>query len=184
MKKVMTANIGGKSFMIDDDAFVKLQNYLDSFKATLSNPEDAEEIMEDIEIRVAEILREHLRNEMQSVNSAMVGSVIAQLGTPEGAPSAGAPQQEYYAGTRPRKRLYRDPDHRMLGGVCSGVAAFFDLDTTLVRVIFVALLAFAGAGFWLYIVLWIVAPAARTVTEKLEMRGEPATAENIKNARF
>jgi phage shock protein PspC (stress-responsive transcriptional regulator) len=182
MKKVITANIGGKSFMIDDDAFVKLQNYLDRFKATIDHPKDAEEIMEEIEIRVAEIIQEHLRNEMQSVNSAMVNIVIAQLGHPEGARDYDYSHKQYVP-PRPRKRLYRDPDNRMLGGVCSGVAAFFDLDTTLVRVIFLVMLIFMGVGFWLYIILWIVAPAARTVAEKLEMRGEPATAENIKNAR-
>ncbi|MDR1406345.1 MAG: PspC domain-containing protein [Prevotellaceae bacterium] len=182
MKKVITANIGGKSFMIDDDAFVKLQNYLDSFKATIARPKDAEEIMEEIEIRVAEILREHLRSEMQSVNVAMVNIVIARLGQPEGACGYEQPHAPYTP-PRPRKRLYRDPDHRMIGGVCSGVAAFFDLDITLVRIIFFILLIFGGVGFWIYIVLWIAAPAARTVSEKLEMRGESATAENIKNAR-
>ena len=183
MKKVITANIGGKSFMIDEDAFAKLQNYLDSFKATIAHPKDAEEIMEEIEFRVAEILQEHLHNEMQSVNCAMVNIVIAQLGKPEGTREYDDNPYTQYNPLRPRKRLYRDPDHRIIGGVCSGVAAFFDLDITLVRISFLVMLIFGGAGFWLYIVLWIVAPAARTVAEKLEMRGEPATAENIKNAR-
>ncbi|MDR2359335.1 MAG: PspC domain-containing protein [Prevotellaceae bacterium] len=182
MKKVITANIGGKSFMIDEDAFAKLQNYLDSFKATIAHPKDAEEIMDEIEFRVAEILQEHLRNEMQSVNCAMVNIVIAQLGKPEGAHEYDHPYTNYNP-PPPRKRLYRDPDHRVIGGVCSGVAAFFDLDITLVRVIFFVLFIFGGAGFWLYIILWIVAPAAHTIAEKLEMRGEPTTAENIKNAR-
>ncbi|MDR0695024.1 MAG: PspC domain-containing protein [Prevotellaceae bacterium] len=182
MKKVITASIGGKSFMIDEDAFAKLQNYLDSFKATIAHPKDAEEIMEEIEFRIAEILQEHLYNEMQSVNCAMINIVIAQLGKPEGAREYDHPYTPYNP-TRPRKRLYRDPDHRFIGGVCSGVAAFFDLDITLVRVIFLVLFIFVGAGFGLYIILWIVTPAARTVAEKLEMRGEPATAENIKNAR-
>jgi phage shock protein PspC (stress-responsive transcriptional regulator) len=183
MKKVITANIGGKSFMIDDDAFLKLQNYLNSFKSTINHPKDAEEIMEEIEIRVAEIIQEHLRNEMQSVNCALVNIVIAQLGRPEGAHGYDYPHAEYIP-PRPRKRLYRDPDNRILGGVCSGVAAFFDLDIAIVRVIFLVALIFMGVGFWLYIILWIVAPAARTVAEKLEMRGEPATAENIKNSRL
>jgi phage shock protein PspC (stress-responsive transcriptional regulator) len=182
MKKVITANIGGKSFMIDEDAFARLQHYLDRFKATITDPKDAEEVMYDIELRVAEILQEHLRNEMQSVNGVMVNSVIAQLGHPEGAQEYDVPKAPYTY-TRPRRRLYRDPDHRMLGGVCSGVAAFFDIDTTLVRFLMLLLIIFAGAGFWLYVILWIVVPVAATVSEKLEMRGEPATAENIRNAR-
>jgi phage shock protein PspC (stress-responsive transcriptional regulator) len=184
MKNVITANLGGKCFTFDEDAFVKLQNYLDSFKATIADPKDADEVMDDIEIRVAEILQEHLRNEMQSVNCAMVDIVVAQLGRPEGARDYDCPHTPGpppYA--RPRRRLYRDVDHRMIGGVCSGVAAFFDMDTTWVRIIFLLLLVFGGTGVWLYIILWIVAPAARSVSEKLEMRGEPATAENIKNAR-
>jgi len=182
MKKVLTVSIGRKSFVIDDDAFARLKNYLDDFRATIANPQEADEVMEDVEMRVAEILQEQLRNEMQSVNCAMVNVVIKQLGEPE--VTAGAKNsKENQKKTRARKRLYRDVDNKMIGGVCSGVAAYFDIDVVFVRFIFLASLLFALTGFWCYVILWIVVPAARTVTEKLEMRGEPATAENIKNSR-
>jgi phage shock protein PspC (stress-responsive transcriptional regulator) len=183
MKKVITANIGGKSFIIDDDAFVQLHDYLDSFKATITDPNDANEVMSDIEIRVAEILNERLRSEMQSVNTAMVDIVIAQLGQPEGTRKRNKSNTDYAASRHSRRRLYRDPDHRVIGGVCSGLAAFFDMDIALVRVIMLLLFIFGTSGFWIYIILLIVVPAARTTSEKLEMHGEPATAENIRRRR-
>ncbi|MDR2362063.1 MAG: PspC domain-containing protein [Prevotellaceae bacterium] len=175
MKKVITANIGGKSFIIDEDAFALLQDYLEYFKATITDPKEVEEVMTDIEIRMAEMLQECLRNEMQSVNCAMVDVVITQLGKPKG-----------WKGdlrTPGRRRLYRDPDHRLVGGVCSGIAAFFGFDIALVRLGFLLSLLFVLTGLWVYLILWIVVPPARTMSEKLEMRGEPATAENIRNIR-
>jgi phage shock protein PspC (stress-responsive transcriptional regulator) len=175
MKKVITANIGGRSFIIDEDAFAQLQDYLEHFKATITDPKDVEEVMADIEIRVAEILQEHLRNEMQSVNCAMVDIAITKLGKPKG--------WRDDLKTSWRRRLYRDPDHRLVGGVCSGIAAFFGFDIALVRLGFLLSLLFALTGLWVYFILWIVVPSARTVSEKLEMRGEPATAENIRNVK-
>ncbi|MDR0729172.1 MAG: PspC domain-containing protein [Prevotellaceae bacterium] len=175
MKKVITANIGGKSFIIDEDAFAQLQDYLEYFKATITDPKEVEEVMTDIEIRVAEMLQERLRNEMQSVNCAMVDVVVTQLGKPKG--------WKDNLRTPERRRLYRDPDHRLVGGVCSGIAAFFGFDIALVRLVFLLSLLFVLTGLWVYLILWLVVPPARTISEKLEMRGEPATAENIRNIR-
>ncbi len=186
MKKVIVANIGGKSFTIDEDAFAQLKNYFDTFRATIDNPQDADEVMEDIEVRAAEILREQLQNEMQSVNCTMVSRVIAQLGTPEGAPKAGQAKTGNPSATHVphrSRRLYRDIDNKMIGGVCSGIAAYLNVDAVVVRLITLFALILGGTSFWVYIILWVVVPAARTVAEKLEMRGEPVTAENIKNSR-
>ena len=82
----------------------------------------------------------------------------------------------------PVKKLYLDVENRKLGGVCSGLAAYFDIDVTLIRIIFLALLLCGSFGFWLYIIIWIVAPKALTPAQKCELRGIEANAENM--ARF
>ncbi|MCL6524467.1 MAG: PspC domain-containing protein [Thermoflavifilum sp.] len=83
---------------------------------------------------------------------------------------------------RPRKRLYRDPDDKILGGVCGGLGAYFDVDPVIFRLIFALLLFGAGTGVLLYLVLWIAVPKARTAAEKLEMRGERVDLQNITQA--
>ena len=134
------------------------------------------------EMRIADLFREKLRGR-EVVDIEIVRSVISQLGMPDwqadnvsGSYSEPEPQPE----VRSPRRLYRDPDNNMLGGVCSGLSLYFNIDVVLVRILFVVALICGTAGFWIYIVLWIIAPAARTAAEKCEMRGIPATAENIR----
>ena len=91
------------------------------------------------------------------------------------------PRPFWEKGELPRK-LYRDPYDRMIAGVCSGLAQYFGLDTALIRVLMVVLLVTGTAGFWIYIILWIIAPKAETAAQQCEMHGLPVTAENM--ARF
>ena len=81
---------------------------------------------------------------------------------------------------KPAKKFYRDLDGNMLGGVCSGIATYFNIDVVIVRIIFVVALILGSAGFWVYLVICIIAPAARTATEKCELRGIPPTEENLR----
>jgi phage shock protein PspC (stress-responsive transcriptional regulator) len=180
MKKVITANIGGFCFVVEEDAYGRLDRYLKSFRATLSNKQDAAEIMEDIEARIAEIFHEKLKSSIQVVDLKLVEKVISQLGYPEGSPHV-EEQATTESSSRASKRLFRDPDNTMLGGVCSGLGAYFDVDLTLIRVIFLVALFFGGLSFWVYIIMWIVVPKANTIAEKLQMRGEAVNAENISN---
>ena len=78
------------------------------------------------------------------------------------------------------RRLFRDPDDKRLGGVCSGLAHFLGIDVVFIRIIFLIALLFAGGGFWAYVIFWIVAPEARTPVEKCEMRGIPPTDDNLR----
>ena len=78
------------------------------------------------------------------------------------------------------KKLFRDPDDKKIGGVCSGLALFLGIDVVFIRIIFLIALLFVGGGFWAYVIFWIVAPEVRTAVEKCEMRGLPPTAENIR----
>jgi len=180
MKKVVTVNIGGFCFTIEEDAYTKLGQYLDSYKASFADKKEAGEVMEDIESRIAEIFREQTPLPQQVVDMALVNKVILIMGTPEGADTFNKETTAQPSAPRLR-RLYRDPDHKVFGGVCSGLAAYFGIDMVIVRVLFIAALFMGSFGFWIYVILWAVTPKAVTIAQKLEMQGEPVTAENIWN---
>ena len=178
----MNVGIGGLGFMIDEDAYYRLNNYLSRFKSGLGSGKESYEVMSDVEQRIAELFREELRCKEEVVSLALVEKVIVRLGFPDG-----TEQTEEFSFDRgcdtyaqPRKRLYRNPDSKMLGGVCSGLAAYFDIDAVLCRVVFLIACFFGGTGFLCYVILWIVVPLAHTAAQKLEMRGLPVTAENLR----
>ena len=190
MKKTINVAIGGCSFTIDEDAYNTLNDYLERFKAALDSTSSSTGVMDELEVRIADLLKGKLGGR-QVVDLAMTQCVIGELGYPEGYKPAEeqngkdeAPKEEYhYSGTdgeKPARKLFRDPDGKKLAGVCSGIALFLNVDVVLIRVIFLVALICGSAGFWIYLVIWIAAPEARTAAEKCELRGIPATAENIK----
>ena len=179
MKKTLNIGIGGKSFIIDEDAYARLQEYLETFRSRLTGGQ-GEEVMDEIEARIAELLLSNLGSSQQSVSLALVNRITQQLGMPDGKPEF----EEYNDNKEeqtmnPVKKLYLDVESRKLGGVCSGLAAYFDIDVTLIRIIFIALLICGSFGFWLYLIIWIVAPKAVTPAQKCELRGWETTAENL-----
>ncbi|MBR5075479.1 MAG: PspC domain-containing protein [Bacteroidales bacterium] len=180
MKKTLNIGIGGKSFIIDEDAHDRLRNYLDTFRSRLTD-EQGSEVMNDIEARIAELLLSHLGSGQQSVSMALVNQITAQLGMPDGKPEFENENEykEEQTMSNPVKKLYLDVEDRKLGGVCSGLAAYFDIDVTLIRVLFLAGLFCGGFGFWLYLIIWIVAPKALTPAQKCELRGWETNAENL-----
>lgn len=179
----MNVGIGGFGFMIDEDAYYRLNNYLSRFKGGLDSGKESSEVMSDVEQRIAELFREELRYKEEVVSLPLVEKVIARLGFPDGTERTEefSFEQGYDTYARPRKRLFRDPDDKMLGGVCSGLAAYFDTEIVLLRVLLLVALV-CGFGFLAYIILWIAVPLARTAAQKLEMRGLPVTAENLRRA--
>ena len=190
MKKTINVAIGGCSFTIDEDAYNTLNDYLERFKAALDSTSSSSGVMDELEVRIADLLKGRLGGR-QVVDLVMTQSVIGELGYPEGYNPAEeqtgkeeAPKEEYhYSGTdgeKPARKLFRDPDGKKLAGVCSGIALFLNVDVVLIRVIFLVALICGSAGFWIYLVIWIAAPEARTAAEKCELRGIPATAENIR----
>jgi phage shock protein PspC (stress-responsive transcriptional regulator) len=185
MKKVTNACIGGRNFTLDEDAYGRLSAYLEHFRAKLTVPElQKGEVMDEIEGRIAELFCQEVGNGSRVVTLQLVEKVIAALGMPDGsAEISGASAASGYASEeKAPKKLYRDKDEKRLGGVCSGLAWYFDVDVTLVRVLMLVALICGSAGFWVYLILWIVVPAADTPARKCEMQGIPATAENM--ARF
>ena len=178
MKKTMTVNLGGMVYHIDDDAYDILRKYLDKVKQELRSIEGGEEIYQDIETRIAELFSERLKNNGQVITQKEVEEVIAIMGNPEDI-SGKSTEGGYKTRSGNYKRMYRDPDNRVIGGVCSGLASYWRIDPTIVRVIFVILAIFGMAGVLIYLILWIVLPEANTVAQKLEMRGEAVNLSNI-----
>ena len=185
MKKVVTVGIGGRSFVIDEDAYQKLERYLAKFRQKTGEGSEAADIMDDLEQRIAELFYDELSKSVEVVNISVVNRVIAQLGMPDGTAaddSADFANDSASAGLNQTvvKRLYRDPDNRIIGGVCSGLSYYVNVDMVLIRVIFAISLFLGGLGFWAYIIFWIIAPQAMTASQKCEMRGLPVTAENLR----
>jgi phage shock protein PspC (stress-responsive transcriptional regulator) len=160
MKKTIDINLGGSPFIVDEDAYAVLKNYLDDVASRL--PDGDAEVMGDVEARIAELLQNHLSIRLQVVDAERVRSVISVMGRPEefGEKKHIDRMKEDLRGDRGPRRLYRNMNDRWLGGVCSGLAAYLDLDTTLVRVIMLLLFLFGGVGLPAYIILWIVVPKA------------------------
>lgn len=183
MKKTLNINLAGRVFHIDEDAFDRLESYLSALKQQFSRTEGGNEIIADIENRMAELFAERLEDTRQVIENADVGAVISILGNPSDFAEAGAdevpPAAEAYHSTG--KRIYRDPDNRVLGGVAAGLAAYFNIDPLWIRILFLILL-FTGPGFLIYIIMWIIIPRAQTTAEKLRMRGEPVNVSTIQRS--
>ncbi|MCK9639497.1 MAG: PspC domain-containing protein [Prolixibacteraceae bacterium] len=182
MKKTLTINLSGSVFHIDDDAYEKLYAYLTQITRHFGNDAEAKEIVEDIETRIAEIFTEKIKNGGEVINLDHVNEVIVIMGTPEAIsneeeekqPSSG--RKFYQTGGR---RLYRDPDDKVLGGVCGGLGAYFAIDPVIIRILFVLIFFLGGSGVLVYLVLWIVVPKAYSTAQRLEMKGEEVNIDNI-----
>lgn len=184
MKKTHTANLGGTVFHIEEDAYDQLQRYLANIRAKFSRNAEAEEIMADIEARIAELFQERLQGR-EAVSMADVDHVKQVMGQPEdyvdGDTDDPAGHAHQYYGPRRHKRLFRDPDDRWLGGVISGLANYFGTDPLWFRVAFiVVVIAGWGTPVLIYLLMWALVPQAITAAEKLQMHGEEVTVDNIK----
>mgnify|MGYP003293783341 FL=1 len=188
MKKTFNINLGGIVFHIDEDAYDLLDKYLSNLRIHFSKEEGAEEIVHDMELRISELFSERLNEKKQVITLKDVEEIIAQMGKPEEfSEDTTQDTNEYIKEEKGPKRLFRDPDNKVIGGVCSGIAAYLGWDVTAVRIIFIALaLPFILNGSLIlngvviaYIIAWIIIPEANTATEKLSMKGMKVNVENI-----
>jgi phage shock protein PspC (stress-responsive transcriptional regulator) len=183
MNKTVNINLGGMFFHIDEDAYQKMTRYFDAIKRSLSNSSGHDEIIKDIEMRVSELLNEKQKTDKYVISLKDVDEVIAVMGQPEDyiIEDELKGTNTYNSNTTRRtKKLYRDREKGMIGGVSAGLGHYFGVDAVWIRIVLI-LLVFAGfgTGILAYIILWIVTPEAITTTEKLEMTGEPVTISNI-----
>ena len=182
MKITLSINLGGYSFNIDEDAYDELRKYLKSLELYFAGEEGASEIVADIESRISELFKAKLSGYKQVITIEDVNEVESVLGTPDdfaGKSVTGGRSRSFSSGYH---RMYRDPDNRIIGGVCAGIGAYWRIEPLIVRVIFLALVLAGGFGALIYLILWIVLPEARTTAQKIEMRGEPVDIHSIKEA--
>jgi phage shock protein PspC (stress-responsive transcriptional regulator) len=179
MKKTQTVNIGGLVFNIDEDAYSRLGNYLLDIEGHFVNQEERKEIMADIEFRIAELLKTRITPFRQVIALEDIEEVIRIMGEPQAFAGMQGEDEPTRKKSGSSRRMYRDGDHRVLGGVCSGMASYWDIDPILVRILFLVAFFGFGVGLLIYLILWIVIPPARTTAQKLEMRGEAVTFDNI-----
>lgn len=158
MKETVNVNIGSVAFTLDDDAYRTLKLYLKRIENRL--PEGDKDTLGDIEHRIAEILSEKLYSPQQVVTLIEVDAAMKQIGAPDtfGAAREADPTGEEQPEQEPHRRLYRPRVNRSIAGVCSGLAEYFGIDPTLLRLITFMLILFGGLSIWIYIVLWIVIP--------------------------
>ena len=183
MKRVTNACIGGRNFTLNDDAYNRLDAYLTHFREKLSVPETQKgEVMEDIEGRISELFFQEVGDSARVVTLPMVERVVSVLGMPDGSAETGYAYSSAFPEDKVPKKLYRDYDNKGVAGVCAGLALYLDIDVTIIRIVMLVALFAGTSGFWIYLVLWIAVPKAETPAQQCEMRGIPATAENM--ARF
>jgi phage shock protein PspC (stress-responsive transcriptional regulator) len=182
MKITVSINLGGYSFNIDEDAYAELKRYIRNLELNFADEESSAEILADIETRMAELFRSRLSAYKQVITIDDVKQVIAIMGTPEDLSGQEGPSAREKFSSPGYHRMYRDPDHRIIGGVCAGMGAFWDIDPLIIRIIFLALILAGGLGVLIYLILYIVLPEAKTTAQKIEMKGNPVNIHNIKES--
>ncbi len=191
MNEILNVNLGGYPFTIDNDAYHHINRYLKAIQRHFADSDGCEEILDDIEARMAELFTEFL-NGKAIISMKELDAVIKVMGRPEdfGAEPYEEDEEEYaenkksfkdrYRHIKTGKRFYRDPEEKVIGGVCGGIAAYFGIENPMwIRLGFLGLIFFAGIPIILYPILWAIVPEAKTAGDKLKMRGEPATVSNI-----
>ena len=183
MNKTVSIHLQGIPFLIEENAYQLLKNYLDRLSEVLNQEEGAEEIKQDIEIRIAELFSIALGTNKKVLEQKMVEEVLQKLGDPKVFVSDEEKQTNSKSSTQrsAEKRLFRDEDNSVIGGVCAGFANYFGLDVVIMRAIFVLVSVIGGFGLPLYFILWIITPKAKTSIEKLQMKGEPINFDTMKS---
>jgi phage shock protein PspC (stress-responsive transcriptional regulator) len=206
MNKVITINLGGNAYQLEEGGYDALRAYLETASARLAGNPDRDEILSDIELAIAEKFRALLASRKNVVETKDVSTVLADMGpidadsgeAQESAAGAGASssagasagaggpkgtgakaEPKSSSGTPPPRRLYRISEGAMLSGVCNGIAAYLNMDPTFVRLGFILLTIFWGTGLLVYLVMAFVVPEATTPEQKAAASGMPETAQEF-----
>jgi len=195
MKKTVNVNLNGRMFTIDEDAYRLLDNYLQNLKIYFRKEEGSAEIISDFEARIGELFCEYISRGFQVIDIVYVEEVIARVGRPAdfmdsedsgfqaGAGAGADASSEAASADTTKRKFFRNGGDKMIGGICSGISAYFGWDVLPVRIVFFVLIFFTS--LWIipaYLLAWILVPEAKTVEQKLQMRGRPVTVENIGRA--
>lgn len=172
MKKTVSISLNGLAFIVEEDAYSMLKDYLKQIRICLESNQDGSEILSDVESRISEILSSKISDTNQTVNVSMINYVIDTIGAPHYFKDDNSQEKKknytpppFFNFKKVRKKLFRDPNRKILGGVCSGIASYFRCEIALIRFIAIVLFICSGVGVIAYIVLWIVIPEAVTKEE-------------------
>ena len=198
MNEIKKCSISGVGFTFEKAAYARLDEYLQSLKKAYANNPDSEEILADIEARIAELILSAQSDAQCVVTLPIIENIIEQLGSPEDI-SGEEPSEKNEPSERIPRRLYRDVENGKLGGVCAGLAKHFGVDAVWIRLAMASplILVVIGAPFlhWLstlggnlcavffitYLILWFAIPEAKSARQKLEAEGKPISASTIAN---
>lgn len=182
MNKTISVTLGGLIFNLEEEAYQKLNKYLDGVRDSLGNSTDKNEVMSDIESSIAEKFSKKISDAKQVITFTDIEELIKVMGTIEDfdqeLKETGDKKEDKdkdKTEEKNLKKLYRNPDDTVIAGVCSGIAIYFGIDTVIIRLLFVLSVFFGGFGIPLYIILWIIIPEAKSSSQKLEMSGDPVT---------
>jgi len=182
MNKTVNINLAGIFFHIDENAYSKLQRYLEAIRHSFTDSQGRSEILLDIEARIAELFNERIKDEKQVITITEVEEVIAIMGQPE---DYIVDEEIFEDEPQPRqtrstsRKLFRDTENAYVGGVSSGLGHYFGIDPLWIRLAWVILFFGFGTGILIYILLWILMPSAQTTADKLAMSGKPVNITNI-----
>lgn len=181
MKKNFSVNINNKLFNIDEDAYELLNKYFTHLETSFSAEVNKKEIIENFHIRISQMLQKLVaKDENKIVSIEIVEKILQQLNFIQ--PEEKKLSEELHDITKQAKRLFRNPDDRIIGGVCGGLSKFFNVDSLIIRIVFSVLILFFGFGILAYLLLWIFVPEAKSQVDKLFMEGEEISVENIKTS--
>lgn len=187
MKKITTINLNGRAYQVEEEAHGALSQYLEKATLALSNNPDKDEILADFETAIAEKCSRYLSPSKNVVSHSEIETIIKEMG-PVGSGSESEQKNETGGGTTQNaasdpskpKRLYRIREGKVIAGVCNGLAAYFNIDVVLVRVLFVVLIVISqGAGILLYLIMMMIIPRADTVEKMAQAQGVPFTAHDL-----
>ena len=181
MNKTVNIHLAQTLFSLDEKAYAILKEYLDQLERLFQKTEGGKDILEDIEIRIAELFSEIKKDPLYVISVEEVNQVIETLGAPEDLAQEEENENEHtqHLGA---KKLFRDPDDRFIGGVAGGLSHYIGLDSVWIRLILILLvLSSVGGVIFVYILLWVLVPEAKTTADKLKMKGQPVNVSNIKN---
>ncbi|MEY2904838.1 MAG: hypothetical protein RJA52_854 [Bacteroidota bacterium] len=184
MKKTISIHLQGIPFIIEEDAYQVLNNYLKRLQEVLKNEKGVAEIIQDVELRMVELFTKQLENGKKVIEASGVEEVIGMMGTPDAFGEESVFDfKEKARDSREKlneRRFFRDTETAIVGGVSSGLAGYLGIDVVFIRAIFILLTFLGFFGIPIYLVLWIITPKAKTSYEKLQMRGKPVNLETMK----
>lgn len=185
MKKTISIHIKGFPFVIEEIAYTRLENYINRLNAVLKGQQGADEIIEDIEIRIAELLNEKTTQYKTIIENNDIVEVLNKLGDPKDYAEGDVVDEEPTYSSHSKtgsneRRLYRDKENGYIGGVCSGLAGYLNIDPTIIRLLWAGAFFVGGVGLFLYIILWAIIPKANSSIDRLKMKGKPINVDTVK----